>query len=416
MTSSFLDAVEEVVQRGNCSGCGACTRIDDSLRMNLDPAGFQRPVPVSIGRRPVDDEGARKLFVQTCPGVLVQSQRSPGAARHATLGPYISAWRSWAIDPTTRFEGSSGGALTALATWLVASGESPRVGVATQSPDDPARTVSVIATDAVRTRTAAGSRYAPTSSAALPVGPEGALVGKPCEISATRQLAVARGEAPPLLLSFFCAGTPSQKATARLVESLGVPSEAAVTSLRYRGHGWPGRFTVETDDGSSWSTSYEESWGRELGPTMQWRCKICPDGIGESADVSAADLWHTASGGYPSFEDADGVSALIARTPRGHDLILRAVAAGVIAAEPLNLDELERVQPFQVERRATLAGRLLGTQLAGVKVPRYRGFGLLTWMVRRPLANGRAAAGSFVRRTQARRAAGAHDRGGKGRG
>ena len=42
---------------------------------------------------------------------------------------------------------------------------------------------------------------------------------------------------------------------------------------------------------------------------MPFRCKICPDAIGESADVAALDTW---PGGSPKGED-EGFNAVIAR-------------------------------------------------------------------------------------------------------
>ena len=51
-----------------------------------------------------------------------------------------------------------------------------------------------------------------------------------------------------LVLTFFCAGTPSTKGTLDLMKSLNVNPEK-VTSVRYRGDGWPGRFTVISANG-----------------------------------------------------------------------------------------------------------------------------------------------------------------------
>lgn len=49
--------------------------------------------------------------------------------------------------------------------------------------------------------------------------------------------------------------------------------------------------------------SYNESWGNILGKYLQKRCKICPDGIGEFADIVCADAWHGDKSGYPNFEE-----------------------------------------------------------------------------------------------------------------
>ncbi|MGY1842296.1 Coenzyme F420 hydrogenase/dehydrogenase, beta subunit C-terminal domain [Modestobacter sp. SYSU DS0875] len=395
--------VARVVAAGNCSGCGACVQLDRALEMRLDPAGRSRPVPVELSTRrpPAGDVAA--AFARSCPGRRVEARAPEGSVRHDLLGPVVAAWEAWATDPGVRHAGSSGGVLTALTAWLVSTGEVAQVVGAQADPADPARTVAVAVTDRTGALAAAGSRYAPVANAAHPAAldPRGAVVGKPCEVSALRALTGDTGA--PLLMSFFCAGVPAQTATTDLVRSLGVGDGERVTDLRYRGRGWPGEFTAVTDQ-QTVRASYDESWGRYLGPTTQWRCKLCPDGTGESADLVAGDFWHADDRGYPVFADDAGRSVLIARTRRGRELVDRAVAAGVLTVGPVDLDTVVAVQPLQADRRRTLAGRLLGNALAGRPVPRYRGFGLLGHALRSPRDTVRAARGtrSRVRREVAR--------------
>ena len=70
-----------------------------------------------------------------------------------------------------------------------------------------------------------------------------------------------------------------------------------LTAFRYRGHGCPGRMRYELDDGTCKEFRYTDFWGTD---ESQWvppfRCKVCPDGIGEAADIAAADTW---PGGSP---------------------------------------------------------------------------------------------------------------------
>lgn len=391
-------AIARVVANANCSGCGACCLIDAGLEMHVDRDGYSRPerrrAAPDTRQRQTDAERFRKV----CPGETVVSPASPGAARHSTMGQYLRVWESWASDPTIRFRGSSGGALTALITWLVETGESHRVVGAQSDATSPRRTVSVEITSRDAAFAAAGSRYAPVSIAANPATWDSTTVGKPCEIAALRALHADAGiEDAPLLLSFFCAGTPSQRATDELVQTLGFAESDPIEHLWYRGRGWPGSFTVVGGDGRIADVSYDESWGRHLGPRTQWRCKICPDGVGESSDVTAADFWTVDARGYPDFSEGAGSSALIARTARGLDVVQRAAAAGVLEIKAIEMDALARVQPLQRARRSTLAGRLAGTRLAGRRIPRYRGFDLLklSWRGRRETL--RTVRGSYLR-------------------
>ena len=367
-------AVTRVVRTGNCSGCGACTLLDEGLTMQLDEHGYSRPARVAPSTAA---RGAARTFDEVCPGRRLRAASPPGAERHPTLGPVTSAWEAWAADPEVRERGSSGGTLTALVGWLVETGEVESVRAVAMDLQAPRRSVPVRITSRSEALTAAGSRYAPVSVLRPgTLAPEGAVVAKPCEISAARALLPASG-GEPLLLSFFCAGTPSQAATDDLLAELDVPRGAPLDELWYRGRGWPGSFTARTTDGETVRASYDESWGQHLGRATQWRCKICPDGVGESADISAADYWRTDERGYPVFTEGAGCSALLARTARGHDLLTRAFEAGVLVGRPLEPDDLAGVQPLQVGRRRTLLGRLVGTRAAGRPVPRYRGFGLV---------------------------------------
>ncbi|MEO6531352.1 MAG: Coenzyme F420 hydrogenase/dehydrogenase, beta subunit C-terminal domain [Specibacter sp.] len=400
---SRLDAaIAKVVGAGNCSGCGACALLDPGIGMELDDGGYLRPVRRAPLGNTAGAENPAEAFAAACPGVRVNAQRPAASHRHPQLGPVVQAWEAWATDPALRHAGSSGGTLTALSAWLLASGQSSRVVGAQADPKNARRTVSVQLTTKEQALAAAGSRYAPVSNAAAPqaLEPDTAFVGKPCEVSAIRALSARKQgrQNGPILLSFFCAGTPSQQATERLAVELGVARDAAISDLSYRGNGWPGDFSITCADGSTKGTSYDDSWGNHLGPTTQWRCKICPDGVGESADITAADFWRADDAGYPLFLDQAGISALIARTERGRDLVLAAAAAGVLTLAVMDLEALVAVQPLQRKRRETLAGRLAGTVAAGGIIPRYSGFSLLRLALPRLRESWRTGKGSYRRR------------------
>lgn len=401
-SGQFDKLISVVVDNGNCSGCGVCSLIDPGLAMMLDDAGFNRPhrqLPLS----PKQDERASRQLSASCPGMTVRrldQEAGQELKSDPALGPAISSWQAWATDSETRFRGSSGGVLTALSRWLVESGQAAQVVGAGADSSEPRRTVPIqlgVGGDFLRQ---SGSRYAPVSAAGsqMALSPQSVVVGKPCEASGLRQLMQERGqEDAPLIMSFFCAGVPSQHATEKLLTVLGIPEGSPLRTLRYRGHGWPGDFYAETDHGESVSSSYDESWGKQLGPAMQWRCKVCPDGVGESADIVAGDYWKADANGYPVFTDSSGVSALIARTRRGHDVIVAAIAAGIIDGTPLELSDISSIQPYQVERRSTLWARMLGRRLAGWKTPNFVGFGLFAQSAKDPLRALRYAYGSFRR-------------------
>lgn len=401
--TSVQKQIAEVLSRDACTGCGLCAQLDRSVHMELDENGYLRPRTRGTAQ-PIPNAAA--VFDASCPGKRVTAPQPPvDAERDALLGPNVGLWEAWASDPVIRQAGSSGGVLTAIHTWLVESGRAAFITGAGADATAPRRTVPVTIMSRDQALTAAGSRYAPVGALANPdaLRSGGAVTGKPCEVAALRAASEHLSDAPaPLLLSFFCAGTPSQHATEALLEELGIEKDRPVESLRYRGDGWPGRFTARSAN-LEVSADYDDSWGRVLGPTTQWRCKICPDGVGQAADVVCADSWETDARGYPSFAEGDGISALIARTDRGRDVILEAAAAGVIELRPLAIAKLRDAQPLQVGRRRFLFARLLGARLAGRAVPRYRGFGLVPLTLRRPREAIRVLRGTMRRVRSARR-------------
>ena len=87
-------AIRRVVQRNACIGCGLCTRLDTSLRMELEPDGFLRPHRNGVDGVVVDD--AVRRFEQACPGCRVAAVRPRGSRRHPTMGSSFGVWEAWA--------------------------------------------------------------------------------------------------------------------------------------------------------------------------------------------------------------------------------------------------------------------------------------------------------------------------------
>jgi len=378
MTERFdlAPSLARVEKGALCAGCGACAALaPGAVEMEISDKGLLRPR--QTGPVSPDEDAA---IARTCPG-LGQSVDPAGRTDHPLWGPYVSMRTGWATDPDLRFKGSSGGALSACLAWLIEAGE--MTGALT-SGADPARAVAnapLVAQSRSDVAGAAGSRYAPSAPlAALDLAGDGplAFVGKPCDAAALRAMQSddpALAARFPVVLSFFCAGVPSLTGGEAVLAALGLtPDEVA--AFRYRGHGWPGRATALTTGGEEASMSYHESWGGILSGRVQHRCKICADGTGKAADIVFADAWEVDESGYPRFDEADGVSLIVARTVSGADILARAEAAGALETAPFDVTRLAAMQPGQTRRRQALRARLWGQRLLGRPVPDYRGLGV----------------------------------------
>lgn len=366
--------VARVLKGELCTGCGLCAAVaPGAIEMRSLEPGYARPVWVGA----VTPE-AEAQIANACPGAVVEPWRSTPNV-HPAWGPWIRSMTGAATDEAVRFEGSSGGAISALLIHALESGLVDRVLHVSADPEDPTRNATVISRTRDEVIARAGSRYTSSSplaliEAALAEGGAMAFVGKPCDVSALRRLGRIDprvAQHVPLMLSFFCGGMPSHAGVGRILNALGVAKDELV-EFRFRGRGWPGPCVARTSERAA-EMSYADSWGAHLSKEVQFRCKICPDAIGGVADIACADAWYGDESGYPNFEEQDGRSLILTRTEAGEQLLSAALAAGVVEATPLPIAEVGKMQPAQARRKRLVMARTAALTLAMQPQPVMRG-------------------------------------------
>lgn len=373
--SSASPTLQRVLKGELCSGCGLCAGVaPDAITMGTSAPGYSRPVQLaSLSDR------QEQLIAHSCPGAKIAPWH--GAPRQdISWGPWRQVLTGHALDPKVRFAGSSGGAISALLVHALESGLVDSVLHIAPSDEHPTRNRLQWSFTREEVIHNAGSRYAASSplsriEEALAGNRRTAFVGKPCDISALRQLATLdpRVDARfPLKLSFFCGGLPSHDGADRVVRAMGL-SPQDLASFRYRGNGWPGMARAETADGMVREMSYADSWGAHLSKEVQFRCKICPDAVGGVADIACADAWYGDEHGYPSFDEQDGRSLIISRTETGDAMMASALAAGALACAPLNIGEIDLMQPAQARRKRLVVARTASCRVFGHPVPEMEG-------------------------------------------
>jgi coenzyme F420 hydrogenase subunit beta len=359
--------------------------------MQIAAPGYLRP------EQTADITAAQEAAIQTvCPG-LAQKVEANGRPDPVLWGPYRQMVTGHATDEAVRFAGASGGGLSAMLVHLLESGTVDAVVETTASATLPIGNTTAVTRDKAGIIAAAGSRYAPSAplegiptqvAAHKEAGTKYAFVGKPCDAAAMRALCQQDKDvaaAFPVILSFFCAGTPSHAGGKEVLAKLGTDLESTA-KFRFRGNGWPGQATATDHSGAERSMSYHDSWGGVLSRHVQMRCKLCADGTGTAADIVCADAWESDAAGYPVFEEAPGISLIVARSDLGQRLLADAQDAGHLKTDAFDVEALTAIQPGQRERRRALFSRLMARKLAGKPTPRYEGLQIRAAARQNPLA------------------------------
>ncbi|MDH3298998.1 MAG: Coenzyme F420 hydrogenase/dehydrogenase, beta subunit C-terminal domain [Acidimicrobiia bacterium] len=362
-------SIAEVVANDLCIGCGLCEAVTGGrVTMTMTDAGSLRPSPVVAIAGQED-----RVLAAACPGV-VAPVRVDGDEPAPLIDPVWGAHRSmvmaWAGDQEVRFKAATGGVLTALGRHLLAVGEVAFVLHVGADPDAPSRSRWVMSESIDDVLANTGSRYGPTAplaglGAALDRSEPFALIAKPCDLGAVHALATTDPRVDELCryrLAMVCGGQSRLTKTLGVLDGFGL-TEDDVTLMRYRGHGNPGPTRVESRSGGAHELTYLDMWADESSWDLETRCKLCPDALGECADVAAADAW---PGGAPTGED-EGFNATIVRTRVGEQLVAAAAAAGrLVVGEPVTAHQLDDFQPHQVRKKVALAARYRGMIDAGV--------------------------------------------------
>jgi len=297
-------------------------------------------------------------------------------------GAWQEIYYAYSAEASTRHLGSTGGLLTGLALYLLESRTVDFIlhaRASTQHPSFGEPHISRTRDDVLQ---AAGSRYGPTPTLrnlldviqiAQNKQQRFAFIGTPCDVSALRNYArhdTRVDQYCRYMLTMVCGGFMSPDGLKKFIEDQGI-DYTNIQSLRYRGNGCPGPTTITMRDGNIHEFTYLDFWGED---DSKWqlplRCKVCPDGIGDSADIAAADTW---DGGSPTAEELTndlGKNAAIVRSQKGVELMDHAIKAGYLTrGTALKPSDMNRFQPHQESKKRTVWARFLGMGDAQRVVP-----------------------------------------------
>ena len=340
--------------------------------------------PLVTGRVP---EAAESTIRAACPGIRVSGTGRPDGRVevHRVWGQVREVHRSWAASEPVRFTGAGpGGTLTALSHYLLASGRVNAVLHVRASRTQPWLTDSLISTDCATATSGAQSRYGPAAPLVqvhrlLDLGQRFAVIAKPCDISAIRALAAVDPRVQVqarYLLTFFCGGVHDEHTSTAVIRYHGVERSDARLLFRYRGQGWPGPLRVQTTTGQVHDLPYPGAWiGKPWRYDMQFRCKICPDAVGEVADLYMLPDGWILKDGKPVYDEAPGTNVVMIRTERGLASVQAAVAAGYLVLAPVTMAEVNAMHVNHLNRRLGAPAHALALRLRrqpALSAPGYR--------------------------------------------
>lgn len=363
-----------IIAEGKCIGCGLCASMfPRKLKIGLDPTGYLRPQLQDT----LTDSEVEAIY-DVCPGVVVTGMPAAHLDDDTDFdevwGPWRTIARVHAADAAVRHEGATSGSLTALAQYLIDSGTAKSVLHIRTGGEQPSLGEPLVSRSSDDVRDGRGSCYAPAAPLKqfvqqLDKGELFAVVAKPCDISAVRRYARHDARVDELVthcLTMVCGGIMPPFAFDAFLERVNVDA-STVAAISYRGYGCPGPTRITLKNGDVIDHTYVDFWGTEASMWhLPWRCKICPDGTGEAADLAALDTW---PGGTPTevmMANDPGTNACITRTASGETLLRDAIDAGYLCIQgDATIDELGDWQPHQVKKKYECSARFDGMRESG---------------------------------------------------
>ena len=318
--------------------------------------------------------------IQVCPGIGIFARKisstlfqAPSINYRRDIGHYTGCYYGHATDPRVRQRSTSGGAVTALLSYLFEKQLIDGALVTKAHSTKPLETESFIARRVDELDSASTSRYCPTSpntvlSQILRETGVFAVVGLPCHIHGIRKAEqiYPRLKSKILLhIGLFCSGVPTFIGTYELLRQFGLES-SDIKGLKYR-VGWPTTSIITLKNGRTYrhrfqDTLLSQTWGLRF--FLSPRCTLCFDAFNELADIAFGDAH------LPRKDDSTLFrSLMITRTPYANQILKD--ADKYIHSEAVTPSTVARAQHGVLQFKGKLQTRLNIRRLLNKAVPLY---------------------------------------------
>lgn len=361
-----------------CARCGTCTASCPASAITVTDRFFPKLIE--------DKCTSCGLCAKVCPGDKVPfralARLTYGRDDRDTAydGHTDATYIGHSADEAMRSKGAGGGIITALLWDMLRHGDVDGCIVTRMNPAKPWVGEVFIARTLEELRQSQGSKYTiiPVNAILAEVRHlpgRYALAALPCQVHGYRLLAQedpALAEKIPAVIGLFCGGALEPHLVPEMLRAKGLREED-LENFEYRGGEWPGKFRAILKGGrvvDMHNYNYDDgAYNHIIQLYAPKRCQTCVDGSARFADVSVGDFWtRDLNGEYI----ARARSRLLVRTPRGREIVERAIARGSIVAEDMTGHPDYRTHRMQTRRKGTGAPlRIERWRTRGLAVPQY---------------------------------------------
>jgi len=326
------DLQKNILSKGLCAACGACTNLCPYIDMVRGRAVLIEPCGLSEGKC-YDFCPRSYIDVPSLDKSIFGSYR-----KDLAIGSNISITKARAKDGEIRSVAQYGGAVSALMVYALETGEIDAAVLA--KSQDKISAEPTIAKDEKEVLECAGSKYivCPTVEEVLEAIKQGigkiGVVGTPCQVTAVRKMQTSNFETGAdrvsLIIGLFCTWAVSPDAYNYIRDLVG---SANVVKLDVPPP--PANIFVVQTEAKKIEVPLDE-----VRKFILPSCNICFDMTNEFADISVGTV-----------EGQEDWNTVIVRTKKGEKFLQSAIDAGVIETEPLEKERFDHLCEASLTRK-----------------------------------------------------------------